>query len=158
MPDETHLGQTASNLVLLELTYIEWDSPEVHSFLRCLPDFGRTPSGYPGYSPPEGQVLIVTDVDWSYSGVIKPQFKVTIEIFLESLLGQTPGRWRPRERTTVFMSSLTMPENALVAESVAMTTGFVVPSGVRIKAEAFPGDLGGRLQTVRLRGYLAPDK
>jgi hypothetical protein len=75
---------------------------------------------------------------------------VKIAIMLESLGDR-------RRSAIVFESVATLGANGYGGESVAMTAGFVVPPGVWISAESFP-PIGGRLQLVRLRGYLAPDK
>jgi len=116
-------------------------------FFRTLPDGAMTPSGPAGFRVPTGDVLVITDVDWQYSG--SPGSSQTFRVFIKPLNGDDDGR-------RVFESTITLDREGHGGISEAMTSGFVVSSNVRLAVDTSPG--GGKIQHVLLRGYLVSAK
>ncbi|MBI1744545.1 hypothetical protein HYR54_15970 [Candidatus Acetothermia bacterium] len=153
----THVGQLASNHVTLELVGGAKGGCGVHmlDFVRVLPD-GTTggPANSNGFfRVPDGQVLIVTDVDWQYIHPNGASAVGTIEIlrlFIENLADSTKTR-------RAFESTVTLSSAGSGGISESMTSGFVVSSKARICPDVFPGPEGppSGLQHLIVRGYLA---
>jgi hypothetical protein len=155
----THLGVPASQLVLLESIGVE-DSinlRDAFSFFRR-----NYETGYPepiggkfGYSAPYGKAMILTEVDWQFENGM-PGGNVTLRFFLN---WPDVGSGDPRlniifER--VFESTILLGSNGGGGTTTSLTTGIVVPSGIRISCDiAGTGSLDGKLQHALLRGYLA---
>jgi hypothetical protein len=141
----SHMGQPASHHVLLEAIGVAntGDPSKDLDFFRTLPDGTMTPSGPAGFRVAAGDVLVITDVDWQYSGA--PGNSQTFRVFIKPLKGDDPGR-------RVFESTITLDGEGHGGISEAMTTGFVVSSNVRLAVDTYPG--GGKIQHVLLRGYL----
>jgi hypothetical protein len=106
-----------------------------------------TPSGPEGFRVPNGEVLVITDVDWQYAG--SPGSSQTFRVFIKPLKDVGAGR-------RVFESTITLDREGRGGVSEAMTTGFIVSSNVRLAVDTTPG--GGQLQHALLRGYLMPAK
>jgi hypothetical protein len=152
----THMGQKASRLVVLEsFGGSKSGCDSGLGFTRILPDggFDAGPDGT-GFRIPQGMVLIITDVDWSYVHPTKSGQggKIqTLRLFIQST--KDPSKKRRAFESTVILSSA--GEGGI---SESMTTGFAVASSARICPDVFPGPTGppSGLQHITLRGYLAP--
>lgn len=142
MPTNTHMGQPASQHVLLESIGIAdtGDPRQDLGFFRVLPTGTLTPSSGRGFCPPRGKVLIITDVDWQYAAGTPGGMQI-FRIYVSD--------------RRVLDSAITLSASGEGGISEAMTTGFVVPPGRLISVDTFPG--GGKIQHVLLRGYLAPN-
>jgi hypothetical protein len=142
MPTNTHMGQPASQLVLLESIGIAdtGDPQQDLGFFRTLPTGAHTPTSGKGFCPPRGKVLIITDVDWQYAGGAPGG----MQVFRIFVAGQR-----------VCESAITLSASGEGGISEALTTGFVVAPGKLLSVDTSPG--GGRIQHVLLRGYLAPN-
>src|SRR3954471_12931033 len=70
MSNISHLGQPVGNHVVLEAVGVAstGDPSKDLDFFRILPDGTMTPGGPAGFRVPTGGVLVITDVDWQYSG------------------------------------------------------------------------------------------
>lgn len=145
----THMGQPVSHHVLLEAIGVAstGDPSRDLDFFRILPDGTMTPGGSAGFRVPTGDMLVVTDVDWQYSG--NPGNSQTFRVFIKPLKGDDPGR-------RVFESTITLNGEGHGGTSEAMTSGFVVSPNVRLAVDTYPG--GGKIQHVLLRGYLVSAK
>lgn len=149
----THMGQKASSLILLESVGISRGGCDSGlSFIRVLPDGGidAGPDGN-GFRIPQGMVLIITDVDWSYVHPTKSAQASrihTLRLFIQSTKDTSKKR-------RAFESTVTLSSAGEGGASESMTTGFAVASSARICPDAFPGPSSG-LQHIILRGYLAP--
>lgn len=149
MSNNTHMGQPASHHVLLEAVGVAstGDPSRDLDFFRVLPDGTTTPSGPEGFRVPNGDVLVITDIDWQYAG--SPGSSQTFRVFIKPLKDGDHGR-------RVFESTITLDREGHGGASEAMTTGFVVSSNVRLAVDTAPG--GGKIQHALLRGYLMPAK
>lgn len=150
MSTNTHLGQPASHLVVLEAVGVAdtGDTTKDLDFFRTLPDCTTTPSGPAGFRVPSGKALIITDVDWQYGAGTSGGVQ-TFRIFIQSLAKASLSR-------RVFESTVTLNGNGDGGASEAMTAGFVVSPKVRLTVDTTPG--GGKIQHILLRGYLVPSK
>lgn len=151
MPNNTHLGQPPHHHVLLESIGVAstGDPSKDLDFFRILPDGTITPGGPAGFRVPNGDVLIITDVDWQYAG--SPGSSQTFRIFIKPL---KEGDLGPGRR--VFESTITLSGEGRGGASESMTTGFLVSPNVRLAVDTSPG--GGKIQHALLRGYLVPAK
>jgi hypothetical protein len=153
MSNNTHMGQPASQHVLLEVMQVAntGDNMRDMDFFRILPDGTSTPSGGSGFRTPPGKILIITDVDWHYDGGSAGGVQ-TLYILIKLLTDPMPMSGRK-----VFESTILLNGEGHGGTSEAMTNGFVVSSQVRLAVGISPGG-EGKIQHVLLRGYLAPDK
>jgi len=134
----SHLGQPVDNHVtLLGYGTIQGDSSVTWAFFRIYPD-GTGDS----FKLLKGKALVVTDVDWNYSGG-EHNRKQTFNIYMK-----IPGK---EIRDPIFASTVLADAAGSGGESVSMTTGFVVT-----KMESLEPNLafGGELNDFILRGYL----
>ncbi|MGB5089902.1 MAG: hypothetical protein WBN72_03050 [Nitrososphaeraceae archaeon] len=138
----THTGQPPSRHVALEQVGVAGG----RDWKRIGPD-GKPIGGFP-FRVPEGQMLVVTDVDWRYFGGTRGQIQ-TLTIFLRPL--DDPEE----EGDAVFESTIKLNNRGEGGISVAMTTGFVVSSNGFIFPEM--DSPGGGGFNVRLRGYLCDE-
>lgn len=145
MSNISHMGQPIGNHVVLEAVGVAstGDPSNDLDFFRILPDGTMSPGGPAGFRVPAGELLVITDVDWQYSGT--PDSSQTFRVFIKPLKGDDPGR-------RVFESTITLDHEGHGGTSEAMTTGFAASSSVRLTVDTSPG--GGQIQHVLLRGYL----
>jgi hypothetical protein len=127
----THMGQPPKNHVTLESV----GTGQGLDFVRINPD--GTPADE-DFRPPSGKVLVVTDVDWQYNAG-PPESRQTFRIFIN-------------DDRTVFESTVILNHQGSGGASEAMTSGFVVSSGIRITIDVSPG--GGVINHAIVRGYL----
>ncbi len=148
MSTNTHLGQPASQLVLLESIGVasSGDPRQDLDFFRIMPDGTMTGTGATGFRVPRGKALIITDVDWQYGSGSAGEVQ-TFRILISSLAN-------PELTRRVYESTIVLNNNGQGGISQAMTTGFVVSPRVRVLADVVPG--GGKIQHILLRGYLVP--
>jgi hypothetical protein len=149
MSTNSHMGQPISHHVVLEAIGVAntGDPSKDLDFFRILPDGTMTPSGPAGFRVSAGDMLVITDVDWQYSG--SAGSSQTFRVFIKPLQGDDPGR-------RVFESTIALDREGRGGASEAMTSGFVVSSNVRLAVDASPG--GGKIQHALLRGYLISAK
>jgi hypothetical protein len=154
MPSKSHLGQPPLNHVVLEVVggMNGGCGPSLFDFVRLTPDGKSVPGAF---RVPQGQLLIITDVDWQYVHPSHDALAGHIEVlrlFLQPIpAGQDPG-------VRVFESTVTLSTKGEGGISEGMTAGFVVSSHSRICPDVFPGPTGPPfgLQHLILRGYLLP--
>lgn len=146
----THLGQPASNSVTLEVLSVSGSiclsGPSLSfldlAFQRNLPDGS---SVYP-FVIPSGDVLVVTDMDWQWNSGT-PGTRQTLRLFLVNTT-------TPIVSNRVFESTVELNSFGGGGTSEAATAGFVVSPAATICVS--PDPVGGVLNHLILRGYLAP--
>jgi hypothetical protein len=129
--------------------------PAKLDFMRVLPDGNATGTGGSGWRVPNGQALVITDVDWQY---VHPQ-GATGAGRIEILRLSIENLANPSLTRRAFESTITLSSKGEGGISEAMTSGFVVSSKARICPDIFPGPGGppSGLQHLILRGYLIAD-
>jgi hypothetical protein len=149
---------SASQHVVLEaFGTVDENGDPLLDFVRQLPD--ATSDAGPGgiaWRVPQGQALVVTDVDWQYVDPNPGQGAGRMQImrlFVESLDPNVGGSARQ------FESAIILSRAGEGGACVSMTSGFVVSSKAKIRPDMFPGPNGppGGIQHMILRGYLIAD-
>ena len=114
-------------------------------FIRVKPDGS---AGTDAFRIPDGQALIVTDVDWLYSSG-GPGLTEVLLVLIENLADSS-------KRQTVFQSTIRLGVDGAGGANEHSTTGFLVSSSARLCVDVIPGPIGSplRLSNVVLRGYL----
>jgi hypothetical protein len=133
----SHLGQPVGNHVTLSGYSTTQGDSSAWAFFRIFPD-GKGDS----FKLLKGKALVVTDVDWNYSGGEHNRTQI-FNIFMK-----VPGK---ETREAIFASTVLADAAGSGGESVSMTNGFVVT-----KMESLEPNLafGGELNDFILRGYL----
>jgi hypothetical protein len=147
----THLGIPAADLLLLE--GINTQDPNAAApldmmvMVRIRPQDGTyTPDNGSAYIAPAGKAMVITEVDWQYKGGT-PGSDVALRIFLK--WGGFVGMQQRALEDTILLGA-----TGGGGSCKAVTTGFLVPPGVRISPEILDMNATGILQHVILRGYL----
>lgn len=141
-----HLGRQPSQQVVLQLA-------GGTEFVQLFPD-GTQQTPDPNnpdnccFRVPENYVLVVTDIDWRYTGG-QPNQAQTMRIFLNNLK-------QPTIRTYPYQSTITLNETGEGGSSQSLTAGFVMSSKAKLGYDVVPA--GGTVPAIVLRGYLAYDK
>ncbi len=141
-----HLGRNPSDQVVLQ-----WAGGT--EFVALFPDGTQqrpdpTNLHHCCYRVPDNRVLVITDVDWSYSGG-RPGQTQRLRLSVNNLA-------RPTLRTFPYQTVLTLDESGQGGSSQSLTSGFVLSSKARLGFDVIPG--GGTVQAIVVRGYLALDR
>jgi hypothetical protein len=153
---DTHLGQPASQLITLIGQCDDFSCQD--TLLRAFPD--GTMQTCPGgrgapvkcdYRVPDGMVLVVTDVNWTFKA--NPGARGNLGLFVDPLptgSAAIPAYW-----------SQVKDDNGVFGVQVSdhLTSGFVVSSKARIRPQySASGNNTTTFTTVLVRGYLVADK
>lgn len=141
----THLGQPPENHVVL-MSFAPPPGDWRVSWQQMLPD--GTVRG-PPWRIPNGMMLVITDLDWSYQNSEFPPGTRVRLVFL------TCGFQAVQERGYgVFETTAVLGPDSSCGANVALTTGFVVSSKAWINIYLWVGASGPNPPQVFLRGYL----
>jgi hypothetical protein len=127
----THMGVSPQNHVLLLPQEFDVGLRFVRVDARGDPGDGEE------FVVPNGKFLVVTDVDWSCSAG-PPESMQTLRVIIA-------------ENRTAFESTVILNHQGSGGASEAMTSGFVVASGVILTVDIVPG---AHLDAIIIRGYL----
>jgi hypothetical protein len=149
---------SASQYVVLEaFGSADENGDPIIDFVRQLKDGGSDagPGGV-AWRVPQGQALVVTDVDWQYvhpNGAQGAGDMQIMRLFVDSFDLNTGGSARQ------FESAIILSANGEGGACVSMTSGFVVSSKAKIRPDVTPGPNGppGGIQHIILRGFLIAD-
>lgn len=144
---KTHVLAKASELVILEPvgsanTVCGSAGFSDITYVRILPDGSSTLFT----SPPPGQVLVVTDLDWQLNSGT-PGSRVTFRVFLVNV--NNPSQSRRVAESTRLLGS-----NGSGGGTESFTTGFVVGPDATLCVDTIGG---GTVEHHLIRGYLAKD-
>ncbi len=130
----THVGQKASNLIVLFSSNTVFDS---EGYRRVLPDG----SGMSNFIIPAGRALVVTDVHW-FCGQAPAGTEVFFDLTVSGLI--------------IFNSIAAANSNGLAHANEHLTSGVVVTAQLQ---RPDPGSLNGPCGSweVQLYGYLVPN-
>jgi hypothetical protein len=152
----SHTGQSPRQHVVLtrEPAIPHGCGLQESEFFRIFPDGTKAPAPF---RVPDGQLLVITDVDWwlaDFKSPPSPGYSLYFELALEHQVLPLITTYR------VFRDAATTDPQNRLGRSVAMTTGFVVAPGTRICPFAQVPEIQDtdllRLQVI-LRGYLIKD-
>ena len=135
----THMGQPPIQHVSLQSA----GSGNNIIFARINADGTKNP-----FTIPVGNVFVVTDVDWIYSGG-NHRRRQTLQISIQKIHSGDPEE-DELEPERVFISTIMLDRDGQGGVSEAMTSGFVVSSAGRIVVDTEPG--GGSV-LICMRGY-----
>lgn len=145
---KTHFNRNASDHVVLEVIGGSFCSA-VPLLFKAL-DFGvrNLPDGTnaPFSSPPPGEVLVVTDVDWQInSGTANSRYTLVFYVVNTSTF----------DNQRVFESTIQLNSSGSGGTTTSTGAGVVVSSATRICVDS---NQSGNIEHILLRGYLAKDK
>lgn len=118
-------------------------------FVRALPDGSADSTGF---RVPEKHVLVVTDIDWLYTGGA-PRATQVLLLTVENLADSS-------KRHLAFESSALLGFDGAGGANEHLVSGFLVSCAARLCVDVTPGPVGPpyRLSSVVVRGYLAPSR
>jgi hypothetical protein len=151
MPD-THLGQSAEDLVVLQSASADAGCSGTTAGLTFRRVFQDGDGALQPFQMPADRSLLITDVDWQYrhpSGAAAAGRRVVLRLFLQNLAD-------PSHQEVVHESTIIINEDGEGGLSEAMTTGFAMTDEAQLCLDTGEEPKGPPfgLQHAILRGYL----
>ena len=150
----THLGIPLTELVILKGKSVSEVVDNIqlqYIFFRINPNDGSLEPKIKtdfGYTAPSGKSLVITELDWQFhSGTPGHSLSLWVVLTWNYYSAQQVNR-------EVFSSAIVLDASGNGGASTILTTGFIVPSNVKISIRIIKIPNSGKIWNVILRGYI----